>query len=62
MSETQLIHQLQERVDMLEMRVNALLVKEVKPTKKDLREIQEARKDIANGRVVSWEEVKKRHG
>ncbi len=62
MSETQAIHQLQERVNKLEIRVEAMGVKEVRPTKKELKEILEARKDIAEGNVISWEEVKKRHG
>ncbi len=62
MNDADSIQVLQQRMDHLEMRMKALSVKEVKPTKQDLHDIRQARKDIAAGKVIPWSKVKERHG
>ena len=52
MNDADSIQILQQRMDHLEMRMKALSVKEVKPTKQDLHDIRQARKDIAAGKVI----------
>ncbi len=62
MSETHAIQQLQERMSILEMRLQAMSVKEIKPTKAELRAIRRAKKEMAEGKTVPWEKIKERYG
>jgi hypothetical protein len=62
MEDSDTIQVLQHRIDMLEMKIKELSIKEERPTKTDLRDIQQARKDIAAGKVAPWSKVKERHG
>lgn len=62
MEDSDSIQMLQQRMDQLEMRMKELTIKEEKPTKEDLRDIRQARKDIASGKVTPWSKVKEHHG
>ncbi len=51
---------IQERLDLLEMRFNALFVKEEPATKSELAAIRRGRKEFAHGEYVSLDEIRAR--
>ncbi len=63
MQQTELIqkvHELDEQVRIMNMRLNAMSVKEVKPTKADLRAIAIGKKEIAEGKYITLDELRKK--
>ncbi|MEK6902239.1 MAG: hypothetical protein AABX02_01465 [archaeon] len=60
MSETQAIQQLQERVDHLEMKIDALMVKEGKATKAELKAMKKGHEEIAVGHFVTLDQIRAR--
>lgn len=63
MQQTKLIQEVKElnqSIKEMTMRLDAFLVKEEEPTKEELRAIRIGKREIAEGKLVSWEEVKKK--
>lgn len=63
MQETKLIQEvreLNENIKEMTMRLDAFLVKEEEPTKEELRALRIGKREIAEGKLVSWDEVKKK--
>ncbi len=61
MSDTAVLKAIQTRLETMDTKLNALLVKEEAPTKEELRAMKRGHKEIAEGKVIPWETVKARN-
>ena len=61
MSDTAALKAIQTRLEAMDTKLNALLVKEEAPTKGELRAMKRGHKEIAEGKVVSWASIKTRN-
>ena len=52
------LKQIYSKLNELDKKVSALLVKEEKPTKEELKEIKSGKKQFAEGKSKSWQSVK----
>ena len=58
MSETMAIKQIQSKLIEMDSKLNALLVKEEKPSAEELDDLRKGHKEIVEGKLVSWKKVK----
>lgn len=61
MTDTAVLKAIQTQLVAMDTKLNVLLVKEEAPTKSELRAMKRGHKEIAEGKVVSWESVKARN-
>ena len=59
MSEQAALKQIQMKLDEMDLKLNAILVKEEPPTKQELKAMKRGHIEIKEGKLVSWESVKK---
>ena len=53
------LKQIYSKLNEIDQKVNSLLVKEVKPTKGELKSIKAGERQFAQGKSRSWDEIKK---
>jgi hypothetical protein len=61
MSDTVALKAIQTRLEVMDTKLNALLVREEAPTKSELRAMKRGHKEIAEGKVVPWASVNARN-
>ncbi len=61
MTDSVVLKAIQNQLEAMDTKLNALLVKEEPPTKEELRAMKRGHKEIAEGKLVSWETVKARN-
>jgi hypothetical protein len=53
------LKQIYSKLSEIDQKVNSLLVKEEKPTKNELKAIRTGKKQFAQGKFRSWDEIKR---
>lgn len=61
MTETTL-EQIYKKLNDIDLKVTALMVKEEKPTKEELRAIRAGQKQFAEGKFSEWKDIRHVHG
>ena len=52
------LEQISKKLDEIDLKISALLLKEEKPTKEELRAIKAGEKEFRAGKYRSWKEIK----
>lgn len=58
MSDSAMLKQIQKKLDLLDVKVSALLVREEPATPDELHAIHQSEKEFAEGKYKFWDEIK----